>query len=297
MDLDGVAVFVKVVEAGSFTKAARLLGMPNTTVSAKVARLEQDLGVTLIRRTTRKLHVTPAGRAFYERSARGLSELHTAEAEVRSGNAAPRGLLRITASADVAHSLLPDVATRFLDQYPEVRLEIIVANRLVDLIAEGVDLAIRAAQLKDSTLVARKWLSFTGGLWAAPSYLERRGVPGGPSDLAAHECLIHSRLDRCVLRLDDGERKFELPVQGRILIDDMDTLCAFVRRGNGIGALPDFLSGVESGKGSLVRVLPQWSWTRGVLHFVYPSQPFVPAKVRAFIDLALTECEAHTPGT
>src|SRR5690606_23647875 len=171
-------------------------------------------------------------------------------AEARFGDAAPRGVLRLTAPADVAHSLLPGVATRYLAEYPEVRLEIVVANRVVDLIAEGVDLAIRAAQLNDSTLVARKWLSFTGGLWAAPSYLDKRGTPRRPDDLAAHECLIHSRLDPCVLQSGNSERRFELPLRGRILVDDMQTLYAFVRRGNGIGILPDYVPDEESGRAS-----------------------------------------------
>jgi DNA-binding transcriptional LysR family regulator len=289
MELDAVAVFVKVVEAGSFSKAARILGMPNTTVSAKVARLEHDLGVTLIRRTTRKLHVTAAGQAFFERSARGLAELHTAEAELRSGDAAPRGLLRITAPADVAHTLLPGLATRYLAEYPDVRLEILVSNRVVDLIGEGVDLAIRAAELKDSTLVARKWFAFTGGLWAARSYLDRRGMPRRPEDLAMHECLVHSRLDQRALHLRNGERTFELPLQGRILVDDMETLCAFVRKGNGIGSLPDYLPHEGSATDALIRVLRQWNWLQGALYFVYPSQPFVPAKVRTFIDFALAD--------
>jgi DNA-binding transcriptional LysR family regulator len=287
MDLDDIAVFVKVVQAGSFSKAARLLDMPNTTVSAKVARLEKRLGVTLIRRTTRKLHVTPAGQAYFERCMRGLAEIETAEAELSSTAAEPRGVLRLTTTGEVAHSLLPPIAARYVETYPHASVEIIVANRVVDLVAEGVDLGIRAGELKDSTLVARKWLSFTGGLWASRDYLSKRGVPKAPSDLAKHEYLIFSRVARQTLRLSDGHRKVDVTLNGRIIIDDLETVLAFMLQGNGIGGLPEFLAREYAEDGTLKRVLSQWTWTTGTLSFVYPSQPFLPAKIRAFIDLAL----------
>ena len=168
MDLGEIAVFVKVVEAGSFSGAARLLGMPNTTVSAKVARLEKRLGMTLIRRTTRKLHITRAGQAYYERCRRGLAEIETAEAEITSAGTEPRGSLRISANPYIAHSVLPALVSEYTSRYPLVKVEVRVANGLVDLIAEGIDLAIRAAELKDSTLVARRFLTFTFSLWASP---------------------------------------------------------------------------------------------------------------------------------
>jgi DNA-binding transcriptional LysR family regulator len=287
MDLDDIAVFVKVVQAGSFSKAARLLGMPNTTVSAKVARLEKRLGVTLIQRTTRKLHITPAGQAYFARCMRGLVEIETAEAEISSATAEPRGLLRITVTGGVAHSLLPPIAVEYVRKYPRLKIEVIVANRVVDLVGEGVDLAIRAAELRDSTLVARRFLSFAVDLWATPGYLAQRGTPRTPDDLHGHDCLVFSPLARPGLRLSDGRQKAELPANGRIGVDDMETLRAFVLQGAGIGTLPDFLCRAYSRDGTLVRVLPRWTWTKGALSFVYPSQPFVPAKVRAFIDLAL----------
>ena len=287
MDLDDIAVFVKVVQAGSFSKAARLLGMPNTTVSAKVARLEKRLGVTLIQRTTRKLHITPAGQAYFARCVRGLDEIETAEAEISSASAEPRGLLRITVTGDVAHSLLPPIAAEYVRTHPRLKIEVIVANRIVDLVGEGIDLAIRAAELKDSTLVARRFLSFTVDLWASPRYLAQRGTPRTPAALDGHDCLVFSRLAKHQLRLSDGRQQAALPSNGRISVDDMETLRAFVLQGAGIGTLPDFLCHAHARHGTLVRVLPKWTCTNGALSFVYPSQPFVPAKVRAFIDLAL----------
>jgi DNA-binding transcriptional LysR family regulator len=229
MDLDAIAVFVKVVQAGSFSQAARLLGMPNTTVSAKVSRLERHLGVTLIQRTTRKLRITPAGQAYFERCLAGLTEIEHAEAELQSRRSEPRGVLRITASAEVARSMLPAIATRYLERHPQVGIDVVVANRVVDLIGEGVDLAIRAAALKDSTLVARKWMSFTGGLWASAAYLSRHGTPRAPADLVGHSCLIHPSVGTRLVLSAEGSPSVSVNPDRRIVLDDMETLRAFVR--------------------------------------------------------------------
>ena len=283
MDLDGIAVYVKVVQAGSFSAAARQLGIPNTTVSAKVARLEKRLGVQLIQRTTRKLHVTPAGRAYFERCVRGLEEIETAEAEVTLSAAEPRGLLRITAPGDVAHGLLPPFIRRFLERYPRTQVELIVANRVVDLLAEGVHLAIRAAALRDSTLVARRFMSYTGGLWASAAYLKKYPAPKSAEELDRHECIVFPRFSGKALRLTDGRGHVEVALKGRLAADDFETLRQFVVQGRGIGMMIDYLAR-EAG---LVPVLPRWSWASGALSFVYPGQRFVPANVRAFIDMAL----------
>ena len=283
MDLDGIAIFVKVVQAGSFSGAARILGIPNTTVSAKVARLEKRLGVTLIQRTTRKLHITPAGRAYFERCMRGLEEIETAEAEVSLSAAEPRGLLRVTAPGDVAMGMLPPIVGRFLKLYPRTRVEVVVANRVIDLLAEGIHLAVRAAALRDSTLVARRFVPFRGGLWASRAYLQRKDAPRLPADLEHHELLVFPRFSAPALRLTDGRNRIEVRATGRLAVDDPQTLRNFILQGDGIGTLPDYLARNTP----LVRVLPKWTWTTGALSFVYPGQRFVPANVRAFIDTAL----------
>ena len=283
MDLDGIAIFVKVVQAGSFSGAARVLGVPNTTVSAKVARLEKRLGVTLIQRTTRKLNITPAGRAYYERCARGLEEIETAEAELSLSAAEPRGLLRITAPGDVAHGMLPPIVSRFIARYPRARVEVLVANRVVDLLAEGVHLAIRAAALRDSTLVARRFMPFSVGLWASRAYLQAKGTPKTPEDLEEHDCLVFPRFSAQTLRLADGRSHVEVKPAGRLAVDDPGTMRILLSQDEGIGLLPDYLARDTR----LVRVLPKWTWMSGALSFVYPGQRFVPANVRAFIDTAL----------
>lgn len=283
MDLDGIAIFVKVVQAGSFSGAARALRVPNTTVSAKVARLEKRLGVQLIQRTTRKLNITPAGRAYYERCVRGLEEIETAEAELSLSAAEPRGLLRITAPGDVAHGMLPPIVSRFMARYPRTRVEVVVANRVVDLLAEGVHLAIRAAALRDSTLVARRFMPFSVGLWASPAYLQSKGTPKTPADLDKHDCVVFPRFSAQALRLSDGRSRVEIKRAGRLAVDDPGTMRILVLQGEGIGLLPDYLARDTP----LVRILPKWTWMSGALSFVYPGQRFVPANVRAFIDTAL----------
>lgn len=292
MDLNAIAVFVKVVQAGSFSRAARLLGMPNTTVSAKVARLEKHLGVTLIQRTTRKLNVTPQGRAYFDHCVNGLEELAAGESLLTSASGEPTGLLRITAPVDVGHHVLPPIVHDYLRAHPKVRIELVVTNRMVDLVAEGVDLAIRAGELKDSTLAARPFITYQGGLWASRTYVASRGDPKTPDELARHDGLFFSRLPREALRLASGRKKADVPLSWRIAADDLETLRAFVLQGDGIGAMPDYLARDHAGE--IVRVLPDWSWTRAALSFVYPGRRFVPPTVRSFIDAALA-FEARAP--
>jgi DNA-binding transcriptional LysR family regulator len=289
MELDGITVFVKVVQAGSFTQAARVLGMPNATVSAKVARLEKRLGVTLIQRTTRKMHVTPAGRRYLERCLRGLAELEAGEAELETASHAPNGVLRVTAPADIAHSILPDVVRRYLEACPAVSVEMIVTNRAVDLVAEGVDVAIRAGRLRDSTLIARKFIPAQGGLWATPAYLKRVGEPEQPRELANYDCVLFSTLAGHTLTLSDGKRSVELPLKSRVAADDLESVKAFVLASDGIGMLTDYLAREAARTGKLVRVLPKWTWGGGHFSLVYPAQRFVSPKVQAFVTMALEQ--------
>jgi DNA-binding transcriptional LysR family regulator len=179
------------------------------------------------------------------------------------------------------------LVSEYTNKYPNINVEIRVANGLVDLLGEGMDLAIVAADLKDSTLIARRYLTFSFGLWSSREYLEKRGVPRSPAELEHHDVLVFSPLWKGRIRLSDGRRSFEPPRRGRLSVDDPEALRDLLLAGGGIGALPDVLAREHAGTGELVRVLPRWSSPAGAVSFVYPSQPFVPAKVRAFIDLAL----------
>ncbi len=283
MVLEGIDVFVRVVQAGSFAAAARLLGMPTTTVSARIARLEERLGVTLIQRSTRRMHVTEAGEAYFAHCVQALDALEAGESQLAASGGEPSGLLRITAPSDIASTVLPPLCERFLATYPRADIDLVVTNRQVDLIGEGVDLAVRAGPMRDSTMLSRKFVSGVLGLWAAASYLERSGTPTTLAELAEHQIIGFSRMPES-FKLIAGNEQFTVPSRTRIRADDMQTIRTFVLRGAGIGLLPDF-NAVTPGT-PLVRVLPQFNTEPGNVFFVYPAQRFLTVNVRAFMDMA-----------
>jgi DNA-binding transcriptional LysR family regulator len=286
MDLDGIAIFVKVMQAGSFSRAARLLGMPNSTVSAKVSALEKRLGVTLLQRTTRKLRATQAGEAYFHRCVQALEELQAAENELETARGEPTGRLRLTAPVEVGHNLLPALVHAFVNKYPQMTVEVMVTNRVLDLVAEGVDLAIRAGPLKDSSLIAKRFDLGYFGLWASPDYLTKHAAPRHPKELTEHNCLRFSRLKNEGFRLNNGRENLNVPVSGTSIADDFETLRSLAILGEGIAFLPSFLCAEETKQNKLVRALPQWRGDKVSLSLVYPAQRFVPAKVRAFIAVA-----------
>jgi DNA-binding transcriptional LysR family regulator len=286
MDLDGIAIFVKVLQTGSFSQAATLLGMPNSTVSAKVSALEKRLGVTLLQRTTRKLRATQAGEAYFQRSVRALEELQAAENELETGRADPKGLLRLTAPVEIGHSLLPALVHAFLNKHPRLEVELVVTNRVLDLVVDGIDLAIRAGPLKDSSLIAKRFDLGDFGLWASPDYLTQRGAPRHPRELAQHNCLRFSRFKDDGFRLTHGRENFTVEVSGQLVADDFETLRSLAILGEGIAFLPSFLCSEDTKQDKLTRVLPKWRGDKVSLSLVYPAQRFVPTKVREFIRVA-----------
>jgi DNA-binding transcriptional LysR family regulator len=286
MQLDGVDVFVRVVEAGGFSAAARLLGMPATTVSAKIARLEERLGTTLIQRSTRRMHVTAAGDAYYRHCREAMAALAAGEDELAAAATEPSGTIRVTMPADVTQTLLPPIVEAYLERYPRASVELIVTNERLDLVKDGVDLAMRAApQMQDSTLTARKFGSARLALFAAPSYLAAHGVPATPADLERHSVLLHRRYPSPLELVSPGGDRFTVRQTSRIAADDLNTIRAFVDRGAGIGLLPTYPgAGIEE---VLTPVLPAYGTPEANLHFVFPPGRFTPVNVRAFIDVAM----------
>lgn len=287
MALEDIEVFTEVVVSKSFTRAAKRLGMPTSTVSAKIARLEDRLGVTLIRRTTRQLNVTAEGETYYAYCVRALAELSEADRALAQGTAAPAGKLRLTAPADLAHSLLAPVVDTYLARYPNASVELIVTNRNVDLVSEGIDLAVRIGSLADSSLIARKYIDAGIGLWASENYLKRHGVPQTVEDLAQHEMIEMTLGRREVKLLDKDGIAAEIDFSGRLATDDMQNCRTFIENGAGIGPLPDFMGRDLSGSNRLVRVLPNLASATATAYFVYPAQRFLSQNVRTFIDCAL----------
>jgi DNA-binding transcriptional LysR family regulator len=286
--MDEIAVFVEVVDAQSFTHAAQRLGMPVTTVSAKVARLEQRLAATLIRRTTRRLDVTDVGRRYYEHCVRALAEIAEAEEELMNVADEPSGRLRLSTPAALAQSVLAPLIERFLARYPRTSVELVETSRAVDFIAERIDLAIRVGPLEDSTLTIRKFRTGRVALWASPAYLERMGVPAGPRDLARHHLIRFSRWPR-MFALKSAGADVTIDCDGRVSTDDLGTLRNFIMRGMGIGLLPEYVGEESAAERSLARVLPDLATETRPLYFAYPQQKFVPRVVRAFIEMATQE--------
>ena len=190
IDLNRVRLFVRVVDAGSFTAAARAAGMPKSSVSRSVAGLERDLGVRLIQRTTRRIQPTEAGRAYYESVSRALSGIDQATETVADLKDVPRGTVRITAPADSGHRLLAASLVAFTSQHAEVRVDVSLTQRVIDMVHEGFDLAIRIGRLDDSGLIARRLGSVRAGVFASERYLSRKGRPESVAAIATHECIL-----------------------------------------------------------------------------------------------------------
>lgn len=286
MDLNEIAIFIKVIQVGSFSKAGQELNIPKSTVSMKVSSLEKRLGMTLIKRTTRKLHITPAGEQYFKNASEGLAHISRAEDEVKSGLDKPQGLLRITAPVDLGNVVLAEQISSFLKKYPAVQVELLLTDRRVDLLAEGVDLAIRAGHLSDSSMIAKKLGEVSFALFASNRYLQQSGIPKQLSDLNQHSCIMFSSLSTKDWVLENGKRKMKVPLKAKIIANDIQLVFRFTLSGEGIALLPSFICQNEVKTGKLVQVLADWRTNTSPVHFVYPAQKYVPAALSAFISHA-----------
>ena len=286
MDLNEVAVFIKVIQSGSFSKAAKQLSMPNSTVSSKVSSLEKRLGITLIQRTTRKLNITPAGQAYFKRCIQGLEEIQAAEMEIAQTQGEPQGLFRITAPIELGSSVLPGLLSEYTSRYPKVRVEVLLTDQRLDLLSESVDLAIRAGELKDSTLIAKKIGSACFSLYASPKFLKSHDLPTHPRELRNLPCLQFTPAGTEEWKLTSSKGAFNAILSGRIIANDLSLIKNLTLRGDGIALMPTFFCQSELDSGKLVKVLPEWRTNLSSVHFVYPAQKFVTPKLTAFIKMA-----------
>jgi DNA-binding transcriptional LysR family regulator len=284
MDLNELRVFVKVVQAGSFTAAGAALRMPKSTVSRKVSELEARVGAQLLQLTTRRLRLTEVGRAYFERAARSVAEAEEAERVVTRMQAAPHGLLRVTAPLNFP--VLGPLCSEFLARYPEVQLEVVCTDRPVDLLAEGFDVAVRAGHLADSTLIARRLGSLQRVAVASPRYLRERGVPRRPAELSEHACLVFigGRESSSGWVLQSGGRSVTVAVRARMAVNDFDLLHAAALAGAGIAMLGQHTCVEDLAAGRLQRVLPAWNSPGTPLQAVYPASRHPAPKVSAFVD-------------
>jgi len=297
-DLNDVLAFTAVADSGSFTRAAVRLGWPKSSVSHRVARLEQSLGARLLERSTRRLRLTDVGARYHEHARRVLQELDHASATVASFKTQPQGWLRLSASVVLGQALLPPLLAEFGERYPEVQLFVDLSNRRVDLLEEGFDLAIRAGVLPDSSLVSRRLGHGTARLYAAPAYLHRRGTPGTPDELAGHALLDNAPsgpTERWTLSHDDG-RTAVVPARFGAVANDSALVRELAAGGAGIVTLPDFVAAPAVAARRLVAVLPGWATRRLDVHAVFPSHKSLSPALRAFVDLAVLRLGALLDG-
>lgn len=289
LDLNAARVLVRVVQAGSFRAAATQLGIPKTSVSRKVAELEEYLGAQLLRRTTRKLALTDAGAAFVEQAEGAIARIESAENAVSEQQREPRGRLRVTATVTIGQMLLAPVLAEFLDAYPAVEVTLHLTDRHVDLVGERFDVALRIGPLADSSLVALRVASSGLKLYASPRYLEKHGTPLTPADLATHNCLLFARTGspaRGTWPLGKGKRVREVSVAGRLVADDWGVLREAAVRGVGIARLPAAHVREAVRKRALVSVLDGYAPPDVPLHLVYFGGRHLPPRTRAFVEFA-----------
>lgn len=285
MDLNDIVVFTKVVETKSFTGAAEQLGLPKSTVSRKLAQLEERLGVRLVQRTTRKLALTDIGEAYYERAARIVSDLAAAEQVVMDMQATPRGRLRVTAPIDLSALYLGSIIAEFNVGHPEVYVELDATDRVVDLIEEGFDLGIRIGPLPESTLIAKRLGSFHSVLCAAPSYLGQHKAPATVEELEDHDKVLFLPSTRTQgWTLVNGDQTYELARPAKFSSNNLMAVRDAVHAGLGISAMPEFMVACDLHEGRLVRLLPEWSSVNSELHAVYPARQNMPPRLSLFLD-------------
>jgi len=279
---EDMRIFAQVMEAGSFTAAADRLGMSKQSVSRRLMQLEERLGVRLLNRSTRRLDATPLGQHYYQSALRLLGEVQQVEHDI-SGQAL-RGTLRLSAPLSFAMSHLGCLLTEFLQLHPQVDVEVDLSDRAVDLIGEGYDLALRIGALEDSSLIARRIASVERVYCASPAYLQARGVPLKPEDLAGHDCLPYGHSRQVQWQFRQGGKAQAIQVTGRMRANNGELLRDAAIAGMGVTYLPTFIVGQALADGRLVNVLEEWTPPTLQLSAVYPQHRQVARPVQGFVS-------------
>jgi len=288
-DLNDMMVFLAVVEMGSFTLAADKLGIPKANVSRKVSRLEQQLAVTLLERSTRSQHLTEAGSRYLIHCKRVHEELDLATASVSEILHSYKGEIKVGASVASGQQILRPALAKFMHQYPELKVQLNLVNRRVDFIEEGFDVVIRIGQLNDSMLIAKKLGTITRKLFASPTYLAQQGKPKTVEQLIAHQLLVMNPTNNePKLNLISSQGKnFTLNCKPRLLVDDFAIIKQSLIDGLGIAVLPDYMSREEVATGKLVNILPNWGMEEVDVYALYPRNRLKIPKVKAFLNFVV----------
>jgi len=284
-DLNDIAVFVAVAQLGSFSRAARALAMPVSTVSRKVAALEAQLGVTLLARTTRKLTLTAQGRDYYDQCSEPLGHLQDAERVLTRAQRRPEGSLKVSVPVILGDEAFLAFVSAFAKRYDGIRVDLHITNQFLDLVTDNVDVAVRFGALESSSVVARRLGVQTRQVVAAPAYLAGRTLPREPRDLGAHRCvLLHAPPHEADWELVSGRRRARVAVHGALSSRDYRSVGYFVERGHGVGLLPASYGAAPLASGALVRLLPRWESPAVPVHVVYATRKFLPERVHVFVE-------------
>jgi DNA-binding transcriptional LysR family regulator len=281
----GMLIFSQVVEEGSFSAAARRLGISKASVSREISALERRLGAQLLRRTTRQMSLTEVGDVFHERCKRVLEEAEAAELSVSRLQAAPRGAIRMAVPMSFGHLQLAPRLPRFLARYPNVQVDLDVTDRVIDLVHEKMDLSVRIRRPREGSYVLRKLCPIRGLLCASPEYLEARGAPSEPSDLREHNCLGYHGPSE-IWPFSSGE---SIETRGSLYADNGDALRRAALAGLGVVYLPTFVVGDDLRAGRLRALLTQHTHVQMSLYAVYPESRHISPKVRAMLDWLVEE--------
>jgi DNA-binding transcriptional LysR family regulator len=287
-DLDNILIFVKVAQFESISRAARSLGMPISTVSRRLSVLESELGVSLLRRTTRQVTLTAQGREYFNQCQEPLVLLQEAERVLTQAQKKPEGMLRISLPVILGQEPFLDFISGFLKDHARIRIDLFITNLFVDLVAENVDVAIRFGELRDSSVVATRLGKSIRYVVAAQEYLKGRKPPAEPADLKLHDCvMLNAKNNETDWDLVNGRRKVRIHVSGAISSRDFNSVSSFVSRGHGVGLLPSTYCDEALARGELIRLLPKWASPQIPVFVVYPSRKFPPLRLSVFLE-ALT---------
>ncbi|WP_434577394.1 LysR family transcriptional regulator [Pseudomonas sp. Z5-35] len=297
---DAMQAFVRVVEAGSFTKAAQTLHMSKTTVTQLVQQLEARLRVKLLNRTTRKVNVTADGAVFYERAIRLLADMDDAETSLSSAQALPRGRLRVDVPSPLAAIILVPALPAFHARYPDIQIDMGVSDRIVDIIDENVDCVVRGGELTDQSLIARRVGDLALGVFAAPSYLARVGTPVHPRELEDSEHRIvgflWARTGKALpYAMHNHDERLHIKGRYVVAVDDGNAYLAAGLAGLGILWLPSYMSRLHEAQGTLVPLFAGWRLDPMPLYVAYPPNRHISAKLRVFIDWVVELMAQHAP--
>ncbi|VAW54670.1 Transcriptional regulator, LysR family [hydrothermal vent metagenome] len=283
--LDGVAVFVGVINAGSFTAAAQALGHSTSYVSKEITRLEKRLGSRLLNRTTRTISLTDAGRAYFERCNQIIIDAENAERSINQLQDTPRGLLRVNAPLSIGSIYLLDYFPEFMSLFPEINLEIEFNDRMIDVVAEAYDVVIRAGEIKNSNLIARKLFMSKSVVVASPAYLEKNGYPKETYELEQHSCLAYSLIPNpTAWHFIKNGKHTTVNFKPRVLTNNAELEIALMVKGVGIGRVPLFCCEKEIARSELEIILSDYEQPEIGVYAVFPHRQYLTAKVRVFVD-------------